>query len=82
MKSIQRRFENFKEKNENLGDYIILMKAVKDQGFNRGTISRWFKKLVGKDDYDRSDKKSLIDQLARASNPLEDNGFSPKTARH
>ena len=44
MRSIQARFENFKEKNKNIGDYIVLMRAVKDQKFSKQMISRWFNK--------------------------------------
>ncbi len=76
MRSIQRRFEAFKSKNPNLSSYVVLSHAVKQQRFSRDMISRWFNKLVEKDDYDSKDKRKLIQQLWKLSNDAEDNGLS------
>ena len=75
MKSIERRFEMFRAKDSNVGDYIILARASKNQRFSKDMISRWFNKLVPKDDYDSADKKSLIESLAKLSERSEENGF-------
>ena len=72
MRSIQRRFSNIRDKNINLGDYIVFARAVKGQGFSKDMISRWFNKLVEKDDYDKKDKKALIQHLVNLSKTSEE----------
>jgi len=67
MKTIERRFLSVRKKNQNLGDYSALFRAVKEQDFKRATISRWFSVLVDKDDYDLSDRSKLVKQLSEAS---------------
>lgn len=68
MKSIQRRFENFKAKNLELGDYVVLARAVKGQKFSYKIISRWFGKLVEKTDYGSGSRTALINHLFKISN--------------
>lgn len=75
MKSIQRRFEVFRKRDSNVGDYIIFAKTVRNQKFSKDMISRWFNKLISKDDYDSADKKSLIESLVKLSEGSEDNRF-------
>ncbi len=71
MRSIERRFTNLKEKNSNLGDCINFVKAIRGQNFSKDMISRWFNKLVDKNEYDASDKKALISQFMDASRKSE-----------
>jgi len=78
MKSIQRRFNNFQYKNQNVGDYVNLARTVKDQKFSKNSISRWFEKLVNKDDYERKDKRWLIKHLVKVSNPLRTTIFDTR----
>lgn len=73
MKSIQRRFEVFKAKNPSLGDFTNLMRTVKGQRFSKDTIARWFERLVDKEDYSKSDKRHLIQELLRLTNMSEGN---------
>ncbi len=67
MKTIERRFLSVRKKNQNLGDYSTLFRAVKEQNFKRVTISRWFSILVDKNEYDLSDRSQLVKQLSEAS---------------
>jgi len=73
MKSLERRFNNIAEKNPYWGSYVSFAEAVKEQGFGRQTIRRWFQKLVEKDDYARNEKKELLTHLEELANPIEDN---------
>ena len=73
MRSIERRLEMYKEKNPYLGTFTILMRTVKGQKYSKDTISRWFEKLVEKDDYSPSDKRHLMGELLKLTNYPEDN---------
>ena len=65
MKSLQRRFNNVRDKKKNLylSDYLCFVLTVIGQNFSRPTISRWFNKLVDKDDYALSERKKIVDHL-------------------
>ncbi len=65
MRSIKRRFDNFQQKNPNLSTYINFAKAVRGQRFSRNAISKWFNRLVDKDDYSPKDRNQLIGELAK-----------------
>ena len=69
MKSIQRRFDDISSKNPHWSSYICFAEAIKRQKFNKESIQIWFNKLVDKNDYDKKDKKTLLDQLCILSNP-------------
>lgn len=72
MRSIKRRFEVFKKKNEGHGDYINFLGAVKGQNFSKDIISRWFTKLVPEDEYGKENREDLIRQLVKRSKDAED----------
>jgi len=74
MKSLERRFKNIqnKKKNSDLGDYCCLARAVKYQKFSKRVIAHWFNKLMSKEDYLKSEKRSLISQLVCLSNDTEE----------
>ena len=65
MRSIQRRFDNFQKKNPNLSTYINFAKTVRGQRFSRYAISKWFNRLVDKDDYSPKDRNQLIGELTK-----------------
>ena len=46
--------------------------AVRGRNFTRDTISRFFVKIMPKDEYDKHTKKSYVDQLAALSNSAEE----------
>lgn len=60
-------------KNIFLSSYICFALAISQQGFGTQAISRWFNKLVQKDDYDKRDKKSLLAHLMCLTETLKDN---------
>ena len=73
MRSIERRYKSIEAKNPLWSLFICFAEAVKNQHFNRQAISRWFSKLVEKDDYSKSDKKQILNHLEDLSNSAEDN---------
>jgi hypothetical protein len=70
MKSIKRNFESVREKRPAWSSYACFVGAVKGKRFGKEAIRRWFNKLVEKDDYAKSDKKALLENLERLSNPM------------
>lgn len=56
------------------------MRTVRAQGFKRETISKWFNKLIQKDDYEPDERNQLVAQLVSASKVPEDTGFRGKSA--
>lgn len=81
MRSIERRFNKFNTKNPGLSSYINFSQAIKGQKFSRDLINRWFNKLVDKDDYDKKDKRELIEYLTNLSNHPRSTGIEPKMPR-
>jgi hypothetical protein len=73
MRSIQRRFNEIRLKNHNFSTYMSFARSIRDQKFSKDMISRWFNKLVDEDDYNKRDKKTLLDYLFKLSNGSEDN---------
>ena len=63
MKSLERRFKLMEEKNPFHSTYVNFGRAIRGQGFSSKVIEFWFNKLVDKDDYAKSDKKTLLAQL-------------------
>ncbi len=51
MKSIERRFNKFKDKQSGWSTYSCFVAAIRGQNFSSESIRRWFNKLVEKDDY-------------------------------
>jgi len=81
MKSIERRFNNITEKKPFWSSFICFAEAVKEQCFTKPILHRWFQKLVQKDDYAPSDKRTLLRHLDCLSNPLRTTGNEGKNAR-
>jgi len=75
MRSINRRFEEFKKINKNLSDYINLARAVRGQNFTRNMISRWFYILISKEEYGEKDDVDIITHLAKLTKLPEDDSF-------
>ncbi len=73
MKSIKSRFNKVKEKNPYLSTYRCFFTATKGQEFKKQAISRWFNKLVDKDDYSSDIKKSIISDILKTQKVSEDN---------
>lgn len=69
MKSIKRRFDNISEKYPFWSSFICFQRAIEGQKFETRTIRHWFKKLVDKDDYDRKDRKAILQSLENLKVP-------------
>lgn len=80
MKSLERRFNNIAKKYPIKSSYICFVEAVRNGGFSKQVVSRWFNKLVSKDDYGQEDKKEILSDLVVLSNTREDDQKSAKTA--
>ena len=72
MKSIERRFNNITEGNPYWSSFTCFAEAIKGQKFSKQTIHRWFPKLVDKNDYARSEKRTILAHLDILSNSIED----------
>ena len=80
MKSIERRFNNITEKKPFWSSYTCFAEAIKGQKFSEQIIHRWFNKLVDKDDYAKSEKKTVLEFLVSLSNPVRTTGNEGKSA--
>jgi hypothetical protein len=72
MKSVEARFRKFQKKSSSVGEFVVLMQTVHGQKFGRETVSKWFYKLVPQDDFARSERHRLINQLYLHSNTSEE----------
>lgn len=63
MKSIERRFRKYSKANPGLSDLICFAEAIKNQNFTPGMMRRWFYKLVDNSEYDKKDKRVLLQGL-------------------
>jgi len=72
MRSLERRFDDIQKRWPSYSSFICFSSAIKDQHFSKIIISKWFYKLVEKDDYAKEDRKALLAGLFLTSNPPED----------
>jgi len=72
MRSLEARFRRCQKKHQEVGDFVNLGRAVKDQKFSEQTIRRFFNKLIEKDDYSSGDKQQLIKHLIGLTTPEDD----------
>ncbi len=69
MKSIERKFNQIHEDNPYWSSLICFNETMNELNYTQRTISKWFKKLVDKDDYEGIDSSILIKQAFQLSNP-------------
>ena len=70
MKSIKRLFDKVSKENPNLGSVIIFNRIVSGKNFSHDRIARWFNVLVDKEEYDRSEKKEILEYVYLLNSPL------------
>lgn len=75
MKSIRRRYQQTCEKNSYWSSLLCFSEAVRNQGFSKDTIHRWFPKLVDHQDYDHREKLAILEHIVYLSNIAEDDKF-------
>ena len=59
MKSIERVFDDTKM-NPFWSSYICFAESIKHRNFTSRIITKWFNRLVEKDDYFRADKQQIL----------------------
>ena len=63
------KFKELTEKYPNHSSFIVygrLIRMTPKEGWNRRKIVKWFNSLVDKEDYLKSEKVSLLDNLIKA----------------
>ena len=78
MISIKSTFDKIQSRNPSLGACLVLAQAVNGRRFKQSAITRAFTKLVPKDEYVPSERRSIIKHLTNLSNPLEDDTIMVK----
>jgi hypothetical protein len=73
MRSIKARFNEQEQKNPFHGASINLVRAVRGKKFSRQNLLKAFNELMPDEEYDKADKKELIDFLELTTNTLEEN---------
>jgi hypothetical protein len=53
-------FAETKKKYKRWSSYLCFCKTIADRKMTREDVTKWFKKLVNKEDYDKKDAKTLI----------------------
>lgn len=73
MKSIERRFQAIRLKTDLcISSFICFVKAIEGQKMTISTMCRWFYKLVETTDYDKKNKKEILQDLGRLLKVAED----------
>ena len=80
MRTIERRFDTIRKKNEHWSDYVCLAEAIRGRNFTRRRIYTYFKKLVNKDDYEDADTNALVRFLHQVTKQAEECTFLDENA--
>lgn len=65
---MQDKFEELKKKYPDLGNATIFSKLVKGRKMSRNEVSKWFLKLIPKEDWVGSPKNELVEFYYKYSN--------------
>jgi hypothetical protein len=68
---MKEKFKELTEKYPSLSSAMIFSKLVKGRKMQRSEITKWFGKLVDKEDYDKMDKNELRLFYYKLSNGLK-----------
>lgn len=71
MKSVERNYNKTVEKNPRHSTYICFTMATAGKNFTRRTLLKHFNNLVDPEDYEKSEKRNLIDQIHRRSQEVK-----------
>lgn len=69
--SLSYRFNQFKKGNPNVGDFVILSKAIRGMKYGRQKVYEAFNKYIPKSDYSKEEKDMLMDYLWSLSQTSE-----------
>jgi predicted Ser/Thr protein kinase len=67
MRSLKRIFNKIRSENPYWSDYTCFAEAVRGRKFSKKTIIRNFNSLVDKEDYEKNEKKEIIEHLMELS---------------
>jgi hypothetical protein len=70
MRSIERLFKKVAEENPNWGSVIVFNHIVDGKDFSHDRIARWFNILVDKNEYEKSEKKEILEYVYYLNSPL------------
>ena len=73
MRSIKARFKEQEQKNPFHGASINLVRAVRGQKFSRQNLFKAFNELMPDEEYEKDEKRELIDFLETITNTIEEN---------
>ena len=83
MKSIRRSFEKVVKENPSWGSIIVFNHIVDGKNFSHDRIARMFNILVDKEEYDKSEKKEILEYVylmnipKKSLNRTKNDGISP-----
>ena len=80
MRSIEANYQKVQTRNSNLGTYPCLARAVRYKNFSRKSIIKAFNELMPESEYEKDEKKELIDYLENQTNLSEEGEFRGKNA--
>lgn len=64
-------FKKEKEREPNYGTYITLCKVLQESEATYEECEKYFTEMMGKDEYDKADKKQMIDYLFEKANEVD-----------
>jgi hypothetical protein len=67
MKSLKRVFNKIRSENPYWSDYTCFAEAVRGRKFSKKTIIRNFNSLVDKENYEKNEKREIIEHLVEIS---------------
>jgi hypothetical protein len=67
MRSLKRIFNKIRSENPYWSDYTCFAEAVRGRKFSKKTIIRNFNSLVDKEDYEKNEKREIIEHLMELS---------------
>ena len=74
MKSIQARFDILSRRFPYHGSLIVFGRACRGQKFKRPTVAKFFRRLVDKNDYAKSDTMRLMKHFMKFTEDAENQG--------
>lgn len=70
MRSIKARFNQQQSNNPYWSSLTCFLEAVRGQKLSKDMISRWFYKIVSKDDYCKDEIKSILKNIYKANKEI------------
>lgn len=72
MRSLERRFNDLEKKRTAISSLLNFAGAITERNFSDGIIRRWFNQLVDREDYDKKDKRIILEFLFLLSSTEDD----------